>query len=206
MEENIEILLCEDQDIFSEGLKNSLNKEKDMKVSKVVTDASLILKELKEGKYNLLLTDIITKNKKNVLDYLPIIRKEYPTLSIVNITAFPDVSFMEKAKKAGANSFIYKNVPLKDLINLIRSTYKGYGTFPNNSITNAYILEKLTPSEMEVLRLFCAGNDRKEIADALSISISSVKNHISSILEKTGFSTLVKLGIYVIKEGLILPE
>jgi DNA-binding NarL/FixJ family response regulator len=36
--------------------------------------------------------------------------------------------------------------------------------------------------------------------------VSSVKNHISSILEKTGFPTLVKLGIYVVKEGLILPE
>ena len=65
MEEMINILLCEDQDIFSEGLKNSLNKEKDMKVVKTITDASLILKELKEGDYNLLLTDIITKNKHN---------------------------------------------------------------------------------------------------------------------------------------------
>ena len=113
---------------------------------------------------------------------------------------------MDKAKKVGVNSFIYKNVPTKELINLIRNTSQGYSIYPSSEKTNAEILASLTPAEMKVLRLFCSGKDRVEIANELSISISSVKNHISSILEKTGFPTLVKLGMYVVKEGLILPD
>lgn len=206
MDECIKILLCEDQSIVAEGLKNSLNKEKDIKVMKIVSDALDIPASLSQEPFDMVITDIITENKHNVLDLLPQIHRDYPPMKIIVITGYPDVAFMEKAKKAGANSFVYKNVPLKELVNLIRSTAKGYGTFPNPEVTNALILESLTAAEMKVLRLFCAGNDRTEIAKILSISISSVKNHISSILEKTGFSTLAKLGIYVVKEGLILPE
>ena len=206
MDDIIRILLCDDQEIVSEGLRSSLNKEKDIKVLSVISDAELINDELKSKEYDLLLADIITENKHNVLDYLPLIKKENPSVRIVIITSFPDVSFMEKAKKSGADSFVYKNVPFKDLVNLIRSTAKGYSTFPNSEATKAIILKQLTPAEMKVLRLFCAGNDREEIAKELSCSISSIKNHISSILEKTGFHTLTKLGIYVVKEGLILPD
>lgn len=206
MDECIKILLCEDQSIVAEGLKNSLNKEKDIKVTKIVSDAIDIPASLSQEPFDMVITDIITENKHNVLDLLPQIHRDYPSMKIIVITGYPDVAFMEKAKKAGANSFVYKNVPLRELVNLIRSTAKGYGTFPNPEVTNALILENLTAAEMKVLRLFCAGNDRTEIAKILSISISSVKNHISSILEKTGFSTLAKLGIYVVKEGLILPE
>ncbi len=206
MEKSIRILLCEDQDILSDGLKNSLSKEKDLKVGRIVSDAEDILPALREEPFDLVLSDIITDHRHNVLDYLPMIRSEFPRMKIALITGYPDVSFMEKAKKAGANSFIYKNVPIKELISLIRNTTQGYSIYPAPERTQAEILSSLTPAEMGVLRLFCAGRDRKEIAESLNISVSSVKNHISSILEKTGFPTLVKLGIYVVKEGLILPE
>ncbi len=206
MDEAINILLCEDQDILLDGLKNSLNKEKDIKVVRAVSDADEILAALGEGEYDLLLADIITANRHNTLDYLPAIKERYPSLKIALITGFPDVSFMEKARKAGVNSFLYKNVPFKELVNVIRNTTQGYSIYPTSEKTNGELLAQLTPGEMKVLRLFCAGNDRTEIAKILSISISSVKNHISSILQKTGFPNLVKLGMYVVKEGLILPE
>ena len=206
MDKLINILLCEDQEILLNGLSSSLNKEKDIKVSKTIVDANDILASLKTDNFDLILADIITKNKHNVLDYIPEIKKVYPNIKIVLITGFPDVSFMEKARKLGVNSFIYKNVPFKELTTLIRNTSLGYSIYPCNDKTNAEILAALTPTEMKVLRLFCSGQDRTEIAKTLCCSMSSVKNHISSILEKTGFSTLVKLGIYVVKEGLILPE
>ena len=206
MEKPIQVLLCEDQEIISDGLRNSLSKEKDIKVGAVLSDADLILDELHKGGYTMLITDIITENKHNVLDVLPLIRKEFPQLKIIVITGYPDVAFMEKARKSGANSFIYKNAPFQDLLSLIRNTKQGYSIYPSSEKTHAEILASLTPMEMKVLRLFCNGNDRGEIAEILCISISSVKKHISSILSKTGFPSFVKLGMYVVKEGLILPE
>ncbi|MCR4562591.1 MAG: response regulator, partial [Bacilli bacterium] len=82
MEEIIRILLCEDQDILSDGLKNSLNREKDIKVLKIVTDSEEIIPSLREDEYDLVLTDIITKNRHNVLDVIPQIKKEFPNIKI----------------------------------------------------------------------------------------------------------------------------
>lgn len=206
MEKIIRILLCEDVELLNDGLTSTLSKEKDLEVVSSIFDAEDIIPTLKEKDVDIVLTDIITKNNHNALDYIPAIKKEFPNIKVVVITSFPDISFIDKAKKAGANSFIYKNTSTKELVNLIRNTSSGYIIYPNQERTNAELLRSLTPTEMKVLRLYCAGNDRTEIAKELSASVSSVKNHISSILEKTGFRTLVKLAIYVIKEGLILPE
>ena len=206
MEKTISILLCEDVELLNDGLTSTLSKEKDLEVVSSIFDAEEIIPTLKEKEADIVLTDIITKNNHNALDYIPAIKKEFPNVKVVVITSFPDISFIDKAKKAGANSFIYKNASTKELVNLIRNTSSGYIIYPNQERTNAELLKSLTPTEMKVLRLYCAGNDRTEIAKELSASVSSVKNHISSILEKTGFRTLVKLAIYVIKEGLILPE
>lgn len=206
MEKTISILLCEDVELLNDGLTSTLSKEKDLEVVSSIFDAEDIIPTLKEKEVDIVLTDIITKNNHNALDYIPAIKKEFPSVKVVIITSFPDISFIDKAKKAGANSFIYKNASTKELVNLIRNTSSGYIIYPNQERTNAELLRSLTPTEMKVLRLYCAGNDRTEIAKELSTSVSSVKNHISSILEKTGFRTLVKLAIYVIKEGLILPE
>lgn len=206
MEKIIRILLCEDVELLNDGLTSTLSKEKDLEVVSSIFDAEDIIPALKEKEADIVLTDIITKNNHNALDYIPAIKKEFPNVKVVIITSFPDISFIDKAKKVGANSFIYKNTSTKELVNLIRNTSSGYIIYPNQERTNAELLRSLTPTEMKVLRLYCAGNDRTEIAKELSASVSSVKNHISSILEKTGFRTLVKLAIYVIKEGLILPE
>lgn len=206
MEKIIKILLCEDQEIVTDGLVAAINKDKELSVIKCINDASKIKEELENNDYDMLLSDIVTKNKHNALDYLQEIKELYPSLKVVIITGFPDVSFMERAKKLGVNSFVYKNVPTKELVNLIKNTSQGYSVYPTNEKTNAEILMNLTPTEMKVLRLFCSGKDRNEISKELCISISSTKNHISSILEKTGFPTLIKLGIYVVKEGLILPN
>ncbi|MCR5184789.1 MAG: response regulator transcription factor [Bacilli bacterium] len=206
MEKIIRILLCEDVELLNDGLTSTLSKEKDLEVVSSIFDAEDIIPTLKEKDVDIVLTDIITKNNHNALDYIPAVKKEFPNVKVVVITSFPDISFIDKAKKVGANSFIYKNASTKELVNLIRNTSSGYIIYPNQERTNAELLRSLTPTEMKVLRLYCAGNDRTEIAKELSTSVSSVKNHISSILEKTGFRTLVKLAIYVIKEGLILPE
>ncbi len=206
MDGTIDILLCEDRDILLDGLKASLGREKDIRVLKAITDSEDILETLQQGEYDLLLTDIVTANKHNALEYIPAIKEAFPEVKIITITGFPDISFMEKARKAGVNSFVYKNVPFKELLNLIRNTTQGYSIYPSAEHHGGGLLGELTPAEMRVLRLFCAGNDRTEIAKILNISVSSVKNHISSILGKTGYPNLVKLGMYVVKEGLILPE
>lgn len=141
MEKIIKILLCEDVELLNDGLTSTLSKEKDLEVVSSIFDAEDIIPTLKKKDADIVLTDIITKNNHNALDYIPAIKKEFPNVKVVVITSFPDISFIDKAKKAGANSFIYKNASTKELINLIRNTSSGYIIYPNQERTNAELLK-----------------------------------------------------------------
>ena len=101
MEQKIKILLCEDQEFVSEGIANALNNEPNFEVVETLLDAQDIAPTLEKIKVDIVITDIITKNKHNVLDYIPQIKEKFPQVKIITITGFPDISFMEKAKKAG---------------------------------------------------------------------------------------------------------
>ena len=202
----MKIIICEDQKILLDGLVSSLSKEPTFEIVSTIDDSSMILKEIKRTDAEIVLTDIITKNKKNSLEYIQEIKTEFPNIKIVTITGFPDISFMEKAKKVGVNSFVYKNISTDELIGLIKNTLAGYSVFPSDDKTKDLMLSSLNEIELKILRLYCAGNEREEIAKLMFMSLSSLKSHISSILQKTGFSSIARVAIYAIKNGLIVSE
>ena len=198
------ILICEDQAILLDGLILALSKEKSFEVVASIKNAKDISRTLKEVKCDLVLTDIITEEKNNALNYIKEIRDAYPNLKIVAITGFPDISFMEKAKNVGVNSFVYKNISTEELVSVIKNTSTGYSVFPNNEKTKDLIVSTLTETELKIVRLYSSGLEREEIAKELFMSNSSLKSHISQILLKTGFPSLARVAIYAISNGLVV--
>ena len=198
------ILICEDQAILLDGLILALSKEKSFEVVASIKNAKDIYRTLKEVKCDLVLTDIITEEKNNALNYIKEIRDAYPNLKIVAITGFPDISFMEKAKNVGVNSFVYKNISTEELVSVIKNTSTGYSVFPNNEKTKDLIVSTLTETELKIVRLYSSGLEREEIAKELFMSNSSLKSHISQILLKTGFPSLARVAIYAISNGLVV--
>ena len=67
MEQKIKILLCEDQEIVSEGIANSINSDEEMTIVKTLNDAKDIIHSLRMMDVDIVLSDIVTKNKNNVL-------------------------------------------------------------------------------------------------------------------------------------------
>ncbi len=200
----MKILICEDQAILLDGLILALSKEKSFEVVASIKNAKDIYRTLKEVKCDLVLTDIITEEKNNALNYIKEIRDTYPNLKIVAITGFPDISFMEKAKNVGVNSFVYKNISTEELVSVIKNTSTGYSVFPNNEKTKDLIVSTLTETELKIVRLYSSGLEREEIAKELFMSNSSLKSHISQILLKTGFPSLARVAIYAISNGLVV--
>ena len=206
MDKNIKILICEDQEIVSEGIANSLSSEENIDVVKTITDAKYIIDVLRQTSVDIVLTDIITENKNNVLDYIPEIKKEFPNVKIITITGFPDITFMDKAKKVGVNSFIYKNISTKQLVSLINNTFFGYFVYPSENVTNDLLISSLNEVELKILKLYISGVEREEMPNKLFMSNSSIKAHISSILQKTGFPSLARVAIYAVSNSLVLPD
>ena len=199
--DKIKVILVEDQELLLDGLSLSLDADESLEVLGKIKDIDEVLncKQCKDA--DILLTDICTANGHNSLDYVVKIKSNFPQIKIILMTSIMEIDFVERAKQSGADSFVYKTMPTKELIAVIKNVMNGYSTLPLSKKEELPELKDLTNNELKIIRLFCQGNDRKEIAQKLSFSEHTIKNNITSILEKTGFSSMTKLAIWLTQNG-----
>ena len=120
----------------------------------------------------------------------------------------PEITILERAKEAKADSFFYKDILLDELYEIVFKTFNGENIFPNKLklYEKSKILEDLTSREKEILYKMCESKNNITVARELNISEKTLKNHITSILEKTGYKSVARLAIYSCKNGLLNPD
>lgn len=198
----VKILIVEDQTLLHKSLEHFINAQEDMKVIGGTDDAALAPELCRKLKPDLVLMDVVTKNRNSGIKYTALIQDEFSDIKVIIMTALPEITFVEEAKKAGAHSFINKEMSDEHLLDVIRSTMRGYSTYsvPQDRLP---FKAQLSEKEIDILRLVCKGKSRKEISDELNISEATTKHYITSILDKTGFDSISKLAIYAVDEGFI---
>ncbi|MCL2093206.1 MAG: response regulator transcription factor [Treponema sp.] len=201
----IKILIVEDQIMFKEALEHLINGQPDMEAIGSTDDASLAHKLCHELSPDLVLMDVVTKNDVSGITWACQIRKEIPHIKIVIMTAMPEITFLDEARKAGVHSYINKNSSNEHLFYVIRSTMKGLGIYPGPEEASPFA-SQFNEKEIEVIRLVCQGKSRSEIIKELKVSESMIKPIITSILDKTGFDSIAKFAIYAVGRGLIVPD
>ena len=199
----IQILLVEDQAMLKDSLEYLLNNQEGMKVIAATDDASKAPQLCREQKPDLVLMDVITKETNGIV-FAAQIRKEMPQIKVVIMTAFPEITFIDEARKADAHSFIYKSSGNEHLFYVIRSTMRGIGYYPGPADKPPYA-DMLTEREIAVVRLIHQGIQRSEMLEKLEISEMTLKKEINSILNKTGFDSIMEFAVYAAVNNLILP-
>jgi DNA-binding NarL/FixJ family response regulator len=121
------------------------------------------------------------------IDALIAIRKEFPKANVVMLATTDGDVVIERALRAGAASYALKSVPKHELLEIIRSVYRGRRYIPSNvarRLAEHLGAEDVTARELDVLRLIRDGNRNKQIADRLSIAETTVNYHIRNITGK----------------------
>ena len=201
----IKILIVEDQTMLREALEHLINEQSDMQVVGTTNDAAKTPELCRELMPDLVLMDAVTKNDTNGISWAGRIRKELPDIKVVIMTAIPEITFIDEARKAGAHSYIDKNSKNEHLFYVIRSTIKGFGVYPGPENSVPFVAQ-FTEKEITVIRLVCQGKSRSDISRELNVSESILKPIITSILDKTGFDSIAKFAIYAVGQGLIVPD
>jgi NarL family two-component system response regulator LiaR len=143
------------------------------------------------------------------------IKQQQPNTHVIVLTSFVDDDRVLPAIKAGATSYLLKDVAANDLARAIRGARAGQAqlhpeaarrlmqqvTTPRRSEAGA----QLTDREREVLRLLAEGRSNKEIARSLVVSERTVKGHVSNILGKLGLQDRTQAALYAVRHGLA-PE
>ena len=146
--------------------------------------------------------------------------EQFPQIKILILTTFDDDEYISQGMKFGAKGYLLKDTPLEPLANAIRLVYAGHthlgpGLFEkiitsppeiiaDKNSTPPVELEELTPREKEVLCLIARGANNKEIAQQLFISERTVKNHVTSILNRLSLRDRTQAAIFANSLGQFL--
>lgn len=147
---------------------------------------------------DLILMDILMNDGSNGLDAAKRIKERYPSVKIIAVTSMPEHSWIERAKKIGVDSFWYKETEEKTILDVMDRTMAGEHVYPDNPPEVMLGLAKsseFTERELEVLRIITTGATNGAVADELGISENTVKAHVRSMLEKTGYQSRTELAI-----------
>lgn len=202
----IKILVVEDQVVTRESLVHLINGEEDMHVVGSIGNAANALKLCEDFGPNLVLMDVCTEENESGITAAAEIRQQYPEMKIIIMTGMPEITYVNSSRKAGVDSFLYKNVRAETLLATIRSTMDGYGTFPMETPSRVPGCPSFSEVEIAILRLVCEAKNRKTIAKELAMSEGSVKATITNILNKTGYDSIMKFAIFAVSKGYINPN
>ena len=158
---------------------------------------------------DLVIMDIVMTEGENGLEAARRIKDIRPETKILFVTSMPELSYIDRARSIGAESFWYKEVQEQPILEIMQRTMNGESVYPDSTpevrLGNAVSTE-FTDKEAEVLRELTAGASNKEIADKLGISERTVKMHISNMIQKTGFRSRLELAVKARTGGLVVPE
>ncbi|HEY3063757.1 MAG TPA: response regulator transcription factor [Chloroflexota bacterium] len=209
--EAIRVLIVDDHGVVREGLRAYLELEPDIQVVGEARDGLDAVRRASELHPDVVLMDLVMPNMDGVAATTRI-KEAQPSTHVIVLTSFLDDDRVVPAIKAGATSYLLKDVAAADLARAIRAARAGQAqlhpevarrlmqqvTAPRKPDASA----QLTDREREVLRLLADGRSNKEIARSLVVSERTVKGHVSNILGKLGLQDRTQAALYAVRHGL----
>ena len=160
------------------------------------------------GKVDLVIMDVVRNDGSNGLDTAARIKASYPKTKIIVVTSMPDAAFLKRAREIGVDSFWYKEVQEAPMLEVMDRTMAGENIFPDSPPVASIGMAKsteFTERELDVLRRLAEGLTDKEIADALHLSVTTVRYHVNNLISKTGSSSRTELAVNAVRSGIAIP-
>ena len=213
----IKVLLVDDHTVVLKGLAFFLSTQEDLDLVGEANNGKEALVKVGETTPDVILMDLYMPEMDGV-EATAYIKKEYPNVKVIVLTSFSDQAHVLPALRAGASGYILKDVEPDQLVEAIRSAYKGniqlHPDIANALLSQTLPVEEkeeepsiqvdvLTARENEVLQLLAKGMSNKEVASVLVITEKTVKAHVSSILSKLNLSDRTQAALYAVKNGIV---
>ncbi|WP_370421212.1 response regulator transcription factor [Streptomyces sp. QH1-20] len=183
----VRVLLAEDQSMVREALAALLGLEGDIEVVTQVARGDEVLDAARGTAVDVALLDIEMPGMTG-LEAAALLRRELPGLKIVILTTFGRPGYLRRAMEAGADAFLVKDAPAAQLADAVRRVLRGERVI-DPTLAAAALAEganPLTDRERAVLRASADGSTNAELAAALHLSQGTVRNYLSTAIQKTG--------------------
>ncbi|MER7399390.1 response regulator transcription factor [Streptomyces sp. NPDC000151] len=183
----IRVLLAEDQSMVREALAALLGLEPDLEVVAQAARGDEVVGAAREHAVDVALLDIEMPGMTG-LDAAAELRAALPDVRIVILTTFGRPGYLRRAMESGADAFLVKDAPAARLADAVRGVLRGERII-DPALAAAALADgasPLTDRESDVLRAAAGGTTNAEIAQALHLSQGTVRNYLSTAIQKTG--------------------
>jgi two-component system response regulator DesR len=183
----IRVLLADDQSMVREALATLLGLEDDIEVVAQVARGDEVVAAALEHRPDVALLDIEMPGMTGI-EAAGQLRKAAPGVKVVIVTTFGRPGYLRRAMESGAEAFLVKDAPASQLADAVRQVLKGQRVI-DPSLAAAALAEgadPLTGREREVLNAAADGSVNAEIARRLLLSEGTVRNYLSTAIQKTG--------------------
>ncbi|MEZ4558412.1 MAG: response regulator transcription factor [Caldilineaceae bacterium] len=203
----LNVLLVDDQRLMRDGLRTLLELEPDMTVAGEAADGEEALARFRETRPDVVLMDVRMPGMDGV-EATRRLRAMDPAAKVIILTTFDDDEYVFEGLRAGAVGYLLKALSGEELADAIRTVAAG-GALIDPAVTrkvvsefarlapparaiDAGLAEPLSEREKEVLGLVARGLSNREIADTLFLAEGTVKNYVTTILQKSACATAPK--------------
>lgn len=207
----VRLLIADDDSLIREGLKIILSMDEDFEVVSCVENGQKAVEYCLKEDVDIALLDV-RMPIMNGVQAVKEISSRSNTKTLI-LTTFDDDEFIIEAVKNGAKGYLLKNNTPDSIKDAIKMVYAG------NSVIQDVILEKLreglisnkskldktlfSERELQIMELISKGLSNREISNSIYISEGTVKNYITSILDKTALQHRTQIAVYYLRNGKI---
>lgn len=214
--EAITVMLIDDHRVVRQGLRDFLELQGDIEIIGEAGSGEEGVQLARELLPDVVLMDLVMPGIDGV-ETTRLVKAASPSSRVIVLTSFADDNKVFPAIKAGAISYLLKDISPEDLAHAIRAAQRNEAVlhpevaaklmqeFSAPKSTEA-MTEQLTAREMDVLRLIAKGKSNKEIADTLIVSEKTIKTHVSNILSKLHLADRTQVAIYALRQRLVPME
>jgi DNA-binding NarL/FixJ family response regulator len=208
----IRLLVADDHAVVRAGVV-SMVRESDITVVAEACDGAQALQLAQQHRPDVVLLDV-RMPESDGMACLSKLKAEMPDIPVVIFTAHDNPTYIARAVALGAAGYLVKSASQAELISAVQQVATGVtlwsrenlrrisGPLTNSRPTNDLEVP-LTKRESEVLKQLALGLSNKEIAQALSISYETVKEHVQHVLRKLGVSDRTQAAVWAVRKGLV---
>jgi two-component system, NarL family, response regulator DevR len=207
----IRIMIVDDHEMMRLGLRTAFEPESDLAVVGEASNGAEALAKIATLDPQLVLMDV-RMEKMGGIEACREIKSRYPHVRILMLTSYTNEDAVISSLMAGASGYLLKHLSRPELLRSIRLVASGQTLIDANATQQALDRISQTPGwelterEREVLTLVARGYTNKQIADALTVTEKTARNHVSHILEKLGLSRRSEAAVFAVENKLVQPR
>ena len=207
---SIRVIIVDDHTVVRSGLRAVLDVSEGIELVGEAGDGEEAVKICESLQPDVILMDL-QMPKMDGVEATRIIHEKWPQIHIIALTSYKEKEYVEGVLKAGATSYLLKNVSAEELVSAIKKVVLDQ---PSLSPEAAQVLIQtvnepsqpgtdLTEREREILALMIEGKSNSEISEFIFITQATVKYHVSNILSKLGATSRTEAVVMAIKNDLV---